>query len=811
MARLEAPADAAPEEVVLSGPRLARLRALLEQHSGIEAERRAAREEAEAARTALARVEAGEADAPPPAEAIEALKAARAAAAGGEHPGRAEAARAEVARLEHGMADRCAALAPWDGAPEALSRLSVPSQGRRAAWVADLDAVRRAEAQAREALARASAARAEAETRRAAGEARLAGASEAEAAEARRARDAAWASHRAALDAGTADAFAGAMAEDDRISAARLARAGELAALAERAEGEALARRAEEAAATELEAATARRTRIEREIAAAIAAMAAPGTPAPPVTEPAALEDWLAVRAEALETLAARDAAERTRAEADAAAGALAARLAEALAALGRRVETARGLPALMAEADAALAAGEWALSRAEARARERERLQQAAETREQRRAAAEAAAEAWAGELAEALSGTWLAERADTLRVTELGQILEDQGTLEARLAERRGLEARIAKMERDRARYRAALAAVAGRLGAPVPEGQEGAVAARLASRLAAARAAEARHAEKLAERDETARALTALEAEIAEHESEARALLTEGGAESLSELHRHFEEGEARARLAARIAEERAALAEALGEADPDAAEAALDGLARTDIEAELHAAEAERAALDSELSERVAARVRAADALAGVGADARVAEIEQRLATTGAAVAEGARRHLALRLGLRAVERALALYRERHRSAMLADAARAFALITEGAYEGLSAEPGEGGEERIVARRAGGGALLSSALSKGTRFQLYLALRVAGHHAFGAHREALPFVADDILETFDDARARAALALMAEMARAGQVICLTHHRHLCDLAREACPGARFHSLPGAPEPG
>src|SRR5690606_11678868 len=85
-----------------------------------------------------------------------------------------------------------------------------------------------------------------------------------------------------------------------------------------------------------------------------------------------------------------------------------------------------------------------------------------------------------------------------------------------------------------------------------------------------------------------------------------------------------------------------------------------------------------------------------------------------------------------------------------------------------------------------------------------MSKGTRFQLYLALRIAGYHELAKSRPAVPFIADDIMETFADNRASAAFELLGDMSRAGQVIYLTHHRHLCDIAQSACPGARVIDL-------
>ena len=126
-----------------------------------------------------------------------------------------------------------------------------------------------------------------------------------------------------------------------------------------------------------------------------------------------------------------------------------------------------------------------------------------------------------------------------------------------------------------------------------------------------------------------------------------------------------------------------------------------------------------------------------------------------------------------------------------------------ASRTFHDITGGEYAGLSTVLEKDGEFLVV-NAASGGSKLAKDLSKGTRFQLYLALRVAGYHEIAASREIVPFIADDIMETFDDRRALNALRVMGEMAKGGQVIYLTHHQHLRDLAREACPDVTLHEL-------
>jgi uncharacterized protein YhaN len=73
-----------------------------------------------------------------------------------------------------------------------------------------------------------------------------------------------------------------------------------------------------------------------------------------------------------------------------------------------------------------------------------------------------------------------------------------------------------------------------------------------------------------------------------------------------------------------------------------------------------------------------------------------------------------------------------------------------------------------------------------------LSEGTRDQLYLALRLAAVEAHAAVAPSLPFIGDDILQTFDDDRALAAMRVLGEISQRVQVILLTHHRHVLDLA-------------------
>jgi len=183
---------------------------------------------------------------------------------------------------------------------------------------------------------------------------------------------------------------------------------------------------------------------------------------------------------------------------------------------------------------------------------------------------------------------------------------------------------------------------------------------------------------------------------------------------------------------------------------------------------------------------------------------VGGDDAVARIEEKRRTVLLEIEERAMHHLRLRIGIAAAERALRAYRDRHRSSMMERASDAFRTVSRGAYQRLGTQP-ERDAEVLVGIAADGSSKLAPDMSKGTRFQLYLALRVAGYFEFARMRPPVPFVSDDIMETFDDFRAEEAFRLFAQMAEVGQVIYLTHHRHLCDIARAVAPGVKLHELP------
>ena len=88
-----------------------------------------------------------------------------------------------------------------------------------------------------------------------------------------------------------------------------------------------------------------------------------------------------------------------------------------------------------------------------------------------------------------------------------------------------------------------------------------------------------------------------------------------------------------------------------------------------------------------------------------------------------------------------------------------------------------------------------------------LSRGTREQLYLAIRLAYVHYYTRKAEPLPLVMDDVLVNFDDQRAMRTLDVLCEFAQSLQIIFLTCHQNVVDLIRSTRPDIETMCLQGA----
>jgi uncharacterized protein YhaN len=158
----------------------------------------------------------------------------------------------------------------------------------------------------------------------------------------------------------------------------------------------------------------------------------------------------------------------------------------------------------------------------------------------------------------------------------------------------------------------------------------------------------------------------------------------------------------------------------------------------------------------------------------------------AEEERALASALVARSE---RWAKLKLAEVLLEREIERYREQNQGPVLRRAGELFVRLTQAEYRGLRV----GREERtLVAVRANDLEVGVEGLNEAARYHLYLALRLASLERYLEHTEALPLVLDDVLIHFDEDGARAALAVLGEVAGKVQVLLFTHHRHNLTLA-------------------
>ncbi|WP_417607269.1 AAA family ATPase [Primorskyibacter flagellatus] len=229
--------------------------------------------------------------------------------------------------------------------------------------------------------------------------------------------------------------------------------------------------------------------------------------------------------------------------------------------------------------------------------------------------------------------------------------------------------------------------------------------------------------------------------------------------------------------------------------LNVADLTAARSMLDGVTDTSLAVQLMQLNSDGKAIEDRYRDAIATRSAAERDLRAVTGDADIAVLTERKATLELEMQETALAYLELHLGHDLAEEAIRRYRDTHRSGMMKATETAFSELTNGAYTRLMTQP-DGTAETLIALDPAGQSKQAQDMSKGTRFQLYLALRAAAYEQLAQQGTILPFFCDDIFETFDEDRTRAACHVMARIGRTGQAIYLTHHRHVVDIARQVC---------------
>ncbi len=813
VARLGRPGIDDPRQLLMPVEVTSGLRDLVAEHSSLRQAEETARKELTQAddRHAEAAGALEEIGAPVDADDLRAIVERH---QGDALDGRVEQRRSEHAALLLEIEEAQSGLRPWQGDLDQLMNLPVPNRGKLACWQKERDAQAREHDLVARELAEKEAARDRlvAELERVT---QRTGAVDDEQCEsARAAREEAWTDHRRTLRAAciapeeakaTADRFEAALARFDHLNATRLGHLQDVERL--RAAGDQLATTNADLVSIGRRQEAAKQS-ADRTTAAIEASLAETGLPAD--MELSDLARWLE-RRDVLLQLRVKcrgSAADLTTTEqrvADAAG-----HLADGIEASGEQADRSAPCRILW---DQAQRISERALKQQAAFEAAKQELRRSEADREARKRDLDAgirAMQVWRERWTSLIERSWLGEMSRERQPGEVNEILDLLADLPGKIEKQEDLDQQVRSIEAGRTRFIETVEALATEAGEVFDQGQVVQHADMLRQRLEEARDRERlalSKQEELAQRRqrvrETEAALLAIEKRLAP-------LNAVFSAADFEDLQQRLEQAQAKADLDRQIEDVEQQLVErlktpSLAAACEQVAAVTLDEDGTERLRAELVELETRLEEEDQRVQQTYRDRENARQAVAEICGDGEVARLEEARQSLLLEIEERAEGYLRLKIGTAAAEHALQLYRSRHQSSMMTRASDAFRRITGGRFAGLTTTPGKDGEV-LVGRPSTGGSQIAYTMSKGTRFQLYLALRMAGYLEFAEQREPLPFIADDIMETFDDDRSAETFKLLDGLAEKGQVIYLTHHGHLCDLARQACGGrVHIHRLP------
>ncbi|WP_295957557.1 YhaN family protein [Rhodoferax sp.] len=506
-----------------------------------------------------------------------------------------------------------------------------------------------------------------------------------------------------------------------------------------------------------------------------------------PPHPPAALREWQAQRAAAVELCERQHQLQREQADAAQAVHTRTEALAQALQAAGC---TAAGA-GLVSQASAWLRAAQDAAAHARAETHLRETLR-AEHATVQRRiaehqatlAAALAAQTAWTRRLFLPAASSSAATKA---RLAELAALESTHA------AQTRRTEA-IAQHQARADDVQAQAMALAALLGEPAVA-QIDDFADRLSTRLAHAQA-HALQASELARRLASAQQqYTAAQQRTTASQASLQALCTAAGVDSPAVLPEAEDRSAAQRTLQDKQrdldAQLRQATARPLAELHAE-----LAGRDAVDLDTERAVLDTQVTQLEVDIATASATVHTARQALEAIDTSAAAAEAREQMESAVARLRAAVPPWMQLRLADSLLQEALKRFRERAQAPMVRLASEYFGLITGGRYPKLVVDTSA---ERPVLQAEGlDGRLIGiEAMSEGTADQLYLALRLAALELQRSNGADMPLVLDDVLMTSDDTRATHIFQALARFAEGGQVLLFTHHQHLVQVGQAALP--------------
>jgi uncharacterized protein YhaN len=375
---------------------------------------------------------------------------------------------------------------------------------------------------------------------------------------------------------------------------------------------------------------------------------------------------------------------------------------------------------------------------------------------------------------------------------VEQTRDALAELSQLRGILADAHQLTNRIEGIERDEHAFQEDIRRITARHAPDLADRDPIDAGERLLERIASSR----RIAE---ERTRLSRALEEARTRLREAQSAVQAatarladLMRDAGVDTASAL-REIEE---RSRHATRLDAERTELERSLlhrssGRGLADLREEAR-GVSHHELSAKVDALTEELDTLDERIRDVEHDAVSYAEGLRRYGSE-DVAWARQRAVVRGAEARSLLREYLVVRTAKVVLDQQVARYADRFAGPIARRASELFARLTRGAYSRLSIGVGE----RTIRLVRGSDEVEVGQLSRGTRAQLYLALRLASLETHFEKHHAVPLVLDDLFVDFDDERTLAAFEILGDLGRKLQILYFTHLGRDVEAARRGVP--------------
>ena len=218
------------------------------------------------------------------------------------------------------------------------------------------------------------------------------------------------------------------------------------------------------------------------------------------------------------------------------------------------------------------------------------------------------------------------------------------------------------------------------------------------------------------------------------------------------------------------------------------------AELDQTTASELQMEIGELESEGTLLETQrkqTEQQIGSIEQQLDAMQSAG---RSQELSQALHSQRGRLAELSEEWIVLRIADRLLQETMESYAADHEPAILPLIRKYLQQLTGGRYVDIERDV-DG--EAIIVRAANNQAFPTDRLSKGTRQQLYLAIRMAFISHYQDHSEPLPVIMDDCFVHFDDSRTLAALQAINHWGADTQTVILSCHARIPRMVASFAP--------------